>query len=82
MVDECGYGGGPALAVFVADWVPLSWGSDRFAVEVSQWLCSDVPSVLLDRVVDPELAGELTEAADLLAFYRTLPMEPPAPLPG
>jgi hypothetical protein len=61
------------LAAFIEDWVLISWGSDRLVIAIDRWLGSDVPSVLLKQVSDPALARELTEATDLLAFYRALP---------
>jgi hypothetical protein len=62
------------IADFVKDWMLGTWGSTRLAVDVDQWLRNDASSVVLDRLSDPALVGELTEAADLLAFYRTEPM--------
>ena len=47
---------------------PDSWPAVAAALD-----SIDASSVVLDRLSDPALVGELTEAADLLAFYRTEP---------
>jgi hypothetical protein len=58
------------FADFVVDWGFSGQASDRLTAQIDGWLRGAGPAVLLDQA-----AGELGEAADSLAVYRSLPTD-------